>query len=190
MSMFLRAAAVVCVGLLASTASADLMFSFTPEASGGVKLTGSGSGQVSASKTDDDWQLYFVSQFIPGGNIAPLAADSVSGTITNVTTSMSQPIQGSQVDSDVINDEIRWLLPSSLAFTSGDEYTISLQAEFDLLNIADLVEGTFTESGVGGDEIFGSMQISVVPEPSAATMLGILGLGMAFRRWKQRVSIS
>ena len=175
---FLALIGIVCISL---NCLADINFVFTEAADGGVDVVGTGSGFASADRQTADWDLNnFTTDFLVeavGNN--QISADTVSGSLDNLTTGQLGPIQSFDVDKDAMtNDDIDFDTPlgddppdSSIAFLTGDEFVYSVTANFAVTTLAfsDLIVGTHINPDGELDEIFGTTTIVVEGEK---TLLG------------------
>jgi len=180
------------------SASADITFTFTEAADGGVDVTGTGSGLVNRELgiSSNDWDVQdFLTNFLVIGT-GTVNADSASGTFTNVTQVSSQDIISFQVDDDggaSLDNDLDYDTAAVLAFDFDDEFTYSLTASFlpTSLTMSDLVVGTHIDvgrtQGAGiAEESFGITTVIVtnaVPEPSGMALLAcIAGCVLSRRR--------
>ncbi len=179
--------AALLILLTSTVANGDLVFSFTPTGTGGVSVTGTGSGMVTGGRDTNDWDIEnFATDFLNGtfGN-TQTSADTVSGTLTNITTGLSVAITNFAVDQDASSgDDIEFDTSTNLAFSSMDEFTFSLNATFDFgtLPFTAVITGTHTDAGGPGDEIFGSTSITATPEPASCLLVALGGLFLPLRR--------
>lgn len=177
-------AAVVCLPFFAAPCSADLSFTFTEAADGGVEVVGSGSGNatgplgtqlVDLNDFDQDFLVF------DDTNISTVSTANASGTIVNVTTNTFVDILEFAVDNDTgtLNNDIRIEtdVPPVL-LTAGDAFTFDVTATFAVstLSFDDLIVGTYFNPGGGsGDEVFGDVTLNIVgsqiPEPASSAIL-------------------
>ena len=155
---------------------ADINFVFSEAEDGGVDVVGSGSGFATADRQTADWDLNnFTTEFlVEAVGVNQISADTVSGSLDNLTTGQLGPIQSFDVDKDAMtNDDIDFDTPlgddppdSSLAFLTGDEYEFSVTANFAVTTLAfsDLIVGTHVNPDGELDEIFGVTTIVVEGE--------------------------
>ena len=188
----------VCLSFSVSPALAGFTFTFTPSGTGGVDVVGTGSG--ASDRVDpvasNDWDIQdFVTNYVQSafGN-SPKNADTVTGTLTNLTTSTTVNILSFQIDADGgsgFDNDIDFDTDAVIAFSLGDEMSLSLTASYDAgeLSISDLVPGTHIDEGhtqgAGiAEESFGITTVHVVPEPSclALALACFAAVGVSRRR--------
>lgn len=194
------AVATTCFALSACNFTlADINITLSPLPGGNVLATGVGSGVVSGGNTSGDWDYNdFSANFLSAGTESA-STETITGSFVNVTTNTSFDLQSFQVDEDGDNapgdDDIDIDTLIDAVFTAGDQFTFNMTAIFPVTPIgndeallyADLIPGTYTAAGGGGDgaeNIFGVATITVVPEPfslSAALMAGVFFVG----RWRR-----
>ena len=175
---FLAMIGIICVPL---NCPADIDFVFSEAEDGGVNVVGSGSGFVTADRQTADWDLNnFMSDFLVEavGN-DQISANTVSGSLDNLTTGQLGPIQSFDVDKDAMtNDDIDFDTPlgddppdSSLAFLTGDEFVYTVTANFAVTTLAfsDMIVGTHINPGGEVDEIFG---VTTIVVEGKKTLLG------------------
>lgn len=179
---------VTCL-LFATAASADIVFVLTQGFGGGVDVVGTGSGNSTAATVSSDFDSQdYNTDFLAdtfGTGITP--ANSVIGTLTNITTGISESITGFRVDRDPDSaDDIDFQTANAMTFAIGDAFSMTLNASFDFatLPFAQLVPGTHTEDGGEfADENFGQYTVNVaIPEPGSVAFLTIVVIGMGIRR--------
>lgn len=175
-------------------ALAGLMFTLSDNGAGGIDVVGTGSGSITADKTDDTWEINkFQVDFIEDSFGTSIRhANTVTGTLTNTSTMVSVPVTQFSLDRDtgsMLEDDIRFKT-DSIAFLTDHTFTFSLNATFDSSNAAfsDLIPGMTLDLGGGSDEIFGTTSLTVVPEPSAFLTSAMLGLFLLRRRKTTRLS--
>ncbi len=189
--------------LAMSTATADILFVFAPTASGGVKVTGTGSGLVNREDgiASSDWDVQdFQTNFLQASfGTAQTSSDTISGTFTNVTTGVTENILNFDVDADggaASDNDLDWDTTTNnggdLSFSFMDEFSLELMATFLPTTLAfnQLVQGTHIDvgrtQGAGiAEESFGITTVRVlVPEPATwSLMLGcVASWGLLGRR--------
>lgn len=195
---FVLTAGVVISACLASTSSADMLFVFKKSATGGVNVTGSGSGLVNreAGIASSDWDIQdFMTDFLKDTfTDSQTGADIASGTFSNLTTGVSEAIISFDVDRDggVGNDnDLDFDTENELSFSFEDEFLFELTATFEAATLPfdQLVIGRHIDvgrtQGAGiAEESFGIVTLIVaIPEPATLGLLasclaaaGVLGL--------------
>ena len=194
---------VVCAFMVISfappIASADIVFTFSESATGGVDVVGTGSGFVSNTQTGavqtrfwdvDDFDTDFL---VDTFTLSQTSSDSISGFFTNVTTGQSHAFESFAVDRDPdTEDDLDIRTVSQLNFAEGQEYSFSMAATFEPTTLAfsDLIVGTHIDLGrtQGGGlsvEVFGITTVSVVSVPEPATLSALL-LASAFIAGRRR----
>lgn len=191
--------------LMMSTASADILFVFAPTASGGVKVTGTGSGLVDRllGITTSDWDVQdFQTNFLAASaGIAIIHADTASGTFSNVTTGVTENITDFTVDADggsASDNDLDWATTvnsgGNLSFSFEDAFSLQLSATFLPTTLAfnQLIQGTHIDvghtQGAGiADESFGITTVRVVvPEPATLSLMLGCFASWGIRGWRKR----
>ena len=172
----------------------QLILSFSDTASGGVRITGTGSGSITSNRNTEAWEITdFDNDFLNDSLtvFSTISADSVTGTLSSSGGS-SSTITGFGVNrSSTSNDDISWTTTSKVKFKSNQTYSFSLVAIFNntTLSYADLLEGTYSDPGGGSlDEVFGTTTITVasVPEPASLGLISVGGLFSLFLAHRNR----
>ena len=182
-------------------ACGQLIFDFSETSTGGVRVTGVGSGTISKNRNTTNYEILdFDNDFLSDsiGSFALINADSVNGTLSS-SSGASSSINGFHVNrSSDSTDDLGWTTTSRIKFRRNQTYTFSITAIFDSSTLAwaDLIPGTYFDAGGGSpDEVFGSTTVEVesVPEPRANMIIagaGLLGLMVVrSRRTKKRSGI-
>ncbi len=178
-------------------ASADINFIFTPSATGGVNVVGTGSGFVDRAdgNASSDWDVQdFETNFlIAAFGTAQTSADSVSGTFSNITTGITETLLNFDVDADggtSSDNDLDYDTANVLSFSFEDEFSYSMTATFEVGTMAfsDLIIGTHIDfghtQGAGiAEESFGITRILVaVPEPGSLAFLACCSAIVSLRR--------
>ncbi len=184
---------VFCSLICAIPATADLVFT-VDKVAGLITITGGGKGVATKAQTTDNWDILdFQSDYLSDQYpTAEQPSSSASGTLTNLTTGLSETVTEFRVDRDTgSGDDIRFFITNALAFSLGDGYLLNLSATFDpsVLNASNLIIGSHIEnSGGGADEIFGMTTLNVViPEPSGLGMAILAAFVVRLRRTRRHV---
>ena len=173
---------------LSSLSHGAIIFTLSPGPNGGVSVVGTGSGMTTGALTTDDFDYANLGTFLNAASTVDTLIDAeiAGGTFTNITSGISQPIDGFQVDRDATSsDDVDFDTVADLAFAAGDSYSIDLTATFEAstLPFSSLILGSSTKQGTGsGDEVFGDVTVNVVPEPSSAVLFLSGLLAMVARR--------
>ena len=182
--------AVAMASLMLGSANADIIITMTNNGTGGISVVDVGSGAVTKSDTDDDFDMKdFLSNFLTT-TPSDLDAINVSGTLKNLSgTPQSVIVEKFEVDYDSgSNDDLAFKTDDTIAFITGNLFEIDFTAEYLSTSLAfsTLIPGTHgpQQSG-GGDEIFGDVFVVVataVPEPGTMSLLALGGLGVLMMR--------
>jgi len=184
-------AAVFCVARFAGSTNADVVLNFTPSLTGGVIVAGTGSGQSTATTTTSDFdsQDYNSDYLLDTFTASITPADTVSGMLTNVTTGISEVVVGFRVDRDSTSgDDIDFQTANAMTFSTGDEFSLTIDATFDVgtLPFSQLIVGTHTEDGGEfADENFGQYTVNVVPEPNTLAVAWLAAIGLVGLRCRR-----
>jgi hypothetical protein len=168
-------AALMLAGLMSGTANADIIITFTEALDGGFSVTGVGSGTISATKTDDDWEFKdFATSYIVGtAAYENRDATLVSGTMKNVTTDVTVIVDAFEVDTDSnSNDDLSIKTDGDIAFSTGNLFEIAFSATYLVGNVpfSNLVVGTHGPNLLtSSDDIFGEVYVNVVPAAPTPT---------------------
>ena len=175
---------VFVLALTCRQANAQIVLDFTRTGSGGVHVSGTGSGNTTATISSNTWQILdFDNDFLSDsiGHFNPIAADTVTGLLTNSLGVSRQITEFNLNRSAASNDDASFKTKSNIHFSLSQPYTFTIDATFDsaTLSYASLIPGTYTDNTVsGGSEIFGTTTINVaaVPEPPS---LEVFAAGIA-----------
>ena len=181
----------MCFLCISESSFAGLFFTFEESQGGGVHVVGSGSGIITqqggeglggvfdfpdfesdrlSPTVSRGWDLVdFTSNFLGSSvSVGVLGADSVTGSIDNLTTGQSRVISGFFVTQKASSNNVEFIVDMSIGFSSGDKYRFSMVAGFDResLEIDQMVAGQHLEPGLGPDttEVFGETILTVFAE--------------------------
>ena len=175
----------VALLVLCQQAAGQLILSFSETDSGGVQVTGTGSGSVTSNRNTEYWEILdFDNDFLNDSlaTFSTINADSVSGSLTSSGGSSSS-INGFGVNRSIDStDDFSWTTTSKVKFMASENYNFSIVAIFNMttLSYTDLLEGVYFDGGGSSlDEIFGSTTITVAAVPEPATMQ-LIAFGMIF----------
>jgi hypothetical protein len=176
-----------------SVARGNITFTLSPASDGGVKVVGTGSGNVTGITNTfhfdlNDFNADFLSDSL---GTTPYLALATSGTLRNNTTGVSASMYafllGRDLDStDNVAFETNRSQPN-VTFNGGDSFTFSVAAAFapGYIKFSDLKVGSYSDTVKNtSTEIFGSVFVNVVvPEPpySGIVPAGLLMLLIAAR---------
>lgn len=188
------------VSFISAAATADIVITMTEAGDGGILVSGTGSGIVSATSDvgENDWDFNdFTTNYLNNGDVSSEVQDSISGSMTNVTTSTTVDITGLRIDSDILttgSDDFT-IKTDAISFTVGDAFSLDFSGAYLVSNIpfTDLNVGTHVLVPDDGDdeEIFGIVTLNVVsaiPEPSTMAILGLYCVGLVSRRMRNQGS--
>ena len=191
----LRLTLIAIFWLICATANGQIILDITRTDSGGVRVTGSGSGRTTGFAWTSEFRTMdfdndFLSDSLGTGFIN---ADRVRGRVRN-SWGFSRRINNFSVGrSNGSNDDIRFNTRGGMFFWNNQRYTFTIEAIFNRSTLAfdDLIDGAFSDAARNDPtEIFGRTQVEVesVPEPRATMLVaGASLLGLAFiRRRKSR----
>ncbi len=187
-------AIVTVLCLVSGVASADLVITITETGGGGFSIVGTGTGFVTVDSDpgEDDWDFNnFDTNFIANAAVDSVAPDTISGTMTNVTTSSTVAVTSLRIDSDLLStgaDDFT-IKTDAITFLAGEEFAIDFSGSYlaGTLPFSDLNVGSFILTPTVGDdeEVFGIVTVntvSAVPEPSSLAMLMLCSVAGIFSR--------
>lgn len=189
------------LGLGCSTADAEIVLNFSRTDSGGVRVTGSGSGPILRNRNQQTWEMRdFNTDFLDDaiGTFSLIDADSVRGTLSSSDGASSSIIGFNVNRNSGGGDDLSWTTASRLKLSQRHTYTFELEAIFEAgtLNFANLLPGIHFDPGGNRDEIFGSITVNVsaVPEPHDLGLvcagLGLLALAITRRGRKTQLNLN
>ncbi len=158
-----------------SPARGNMTFNLTPSSDGGVRVVGSGSGNVTGITNAFHYDIFdFNADFLSDSlGTVPFAALATSGFLRNNSTGVSASIYYFFLDRDPNStDNIAFETRSNqpyVTFNGGDSFSFQVAATFSpsYIKFSDLKLGSYSDTVKNtSTEIFGTISLIVaVPEP-------------------------
>ncbi|MFK7960824.1 MAG: hypothetical protein AB8G96_09895 [Phycisphaerales bacterium] len=151
----------------------DMTYTLVDDGTGQVALTGTGSGVVSASHFDGDWDHnnWPMPFLFEAAGPAGYRSGVVTGSLVNLTTGVSVAIQEIQLDRDLLGgDDLLLDTDGPIGFSAGDQFSFTMTAgkfanlEGEPFLFSFLAPGPHVYVGDpnnSNDEIFGTVTINV-----------------------------